>query len=72
MYWRIHRIHQRIHQWIRLNKLYKLIETFQVFKFVFDFLSKNRKFFKQVARREYWLKCNMLIINEFVLASSTN
>ena len=30
------------------------------FKFVFEFLAENRKFFKRKARREYWWNCNEL------------
>ena len=36
------------------------------FKLVFELLAKNQKKFKQMARREYWSKCNVLYINRFV------
>ena len=36
-----------IYQWIRLDKLYKLMEIFLNFKFVFELLAGNWKFFKE-------------------------
>ena len=40
-----------IYQWIRLNELYKLMESFfSNFNFVFELLAENRKIFKP---REY-------------------
>ena len=64
-----------LHQWIRLNELYKLSESFLVFsnfEFIFEFLAENRNFFKRITRREYWWNCNVLYINGFVSTSSTN
>ena len=56
------------HQWIRLNELYKLVEIFYFFyfEFVFEFLAENWKIFKQIARREYWWKCNELTIYQWI------
>ena len=35
------------------------------FKFIFEFLAETEQNFKQIARREYWSKCNVLYINDF-------
>ena len=47
-------------------------KLFQNFEFIFEFLAKKRIFFKGIARREYWSKCNVLYINGFVSTRSTN
>ena len=35
-------------------------------------MAENRKILKQIVRREYWSKRNVLYINELVSTSSTN
>ena len=40
-----------IHQWICLNELYKLMESY--FQIVFKNLAENRKKLKRIAMREY-------------------
>ena len=47
-----------IYQWIRLNEHYKLMESF--FSHSFRIFSRKPKFFKRIARREYWSNCNVL------------
>ena len=52
--WILIKIQCVIYQLIRLDKLYKQREIFfSNFKLVFEFLSENRKIFKQIARHEY-------------------
>ena len=56
-----------VYQWIRLNELYKLIESFfSKFEFVFQILAENRKMFKKIERREYWSNCNVLAIYQWI------
>ena len=56
-----------IHQWIRLNDLYKQMKKrFLNFEFVFELLAQNRKISKGIARREYLLNFIVLCINGFV------
>ena len=64
-----------LHQWICLNKLYKLMESFlSNFKLglVFKIVAKKRKIFKRIVRREYWSNCYVLYINIFALMGSSN
>ena len=51
-----------IYQWIHLNELYKLMESFLS---NFEFLAENVNFLKRIARREYWANCNVLNIMDF-------
>ena len=32
----------------------------------FELLAENQKIFKRIARREYWLKCNVLAIYQWI------
>ena len=51
-------------QWIRLNELYKQMESFfQVSDFFFKILTENRKIFKRIAGHEYWSNCNVLNVS---------
>ena len=69
-----------MYQWICVNELYKLMESFffQISNsfLIFDrkpkILAENQKIFLRIARREYWSSCNLLHVNEFTLTSSTN
>ena len=50
---------------ISLDKLCKLMESFfQISNSFSNFLAENRNFFKLIARRECWSKCNVLYIND--------
>ena len=43
-----------LYQWIRLNELYKLMESFfQILNSLLKFLAKNQKYFKRIAKHEY-------------------
>ena len=45
---------------------------FTKFQIVFESMAENRKILKQIVRRKYWSKRNVLYINELVTTSSTN
>ena len=58
----VDKIAMYLYQWIRLYKLHKLMENFfPEFELVFELMAENRKIFEQIARCEYWLKCNVLL-----------
>ena len=50
-----------IHHWICLNELCKLMKAFLEFQIRFWTIGWKWKIFEPIARREYWLKCNVCL-----------
>ena len=56
-----------VHQWIRLNELYELMESFffQTSN-LFSKYGRNKKIFNRIDRRKYWSNRNVLHIDQWI------